>query len=367
MLRRFQQQPKKVIIAAASSATAAAGGLGYYVYSSQSSSGSQQHTPESPPFTTHTLTSISNSVSIPLSVHAATAEMQGRRRSMEDAHFTFLGKEIDKSGNKHKISLFGILDGHGGDIVANKASQYLPDTLFDHPLLISNPGKAFVESILQVDDKLFHEKVPSGACSVSALLNEDKRTLTVANLGDCQAFVCEGKDKAVPLSVEHKPDAPVERARIEGRLGGKVRYQGSHRPGRYKVEIYRVGRLSLSRAFGDFDHKGGDKSPSNPELLTGKEYRVSNIADIMNINVSDETKYLVMGCDGLFDVMMHDDVVWFVNKFFNENKSSLEKDVNGTLKQAAEALIKRAYDVGSGDNISATIVLFHDPKNQKYG
>ena len=326
----------------------------------------QQYTPESPKFTIQALSSVSKKNTIPFSVHAATAEMCGRRYEMEDAHFTFINKEL-KNTNK-KVSLFGILDGHGGSTVAERASQYLPETLFDHPLILENTGKAFVESILKTDERLFNDEIGSGACSISAIFDEDKKMLTVASLGDCQAVLCEGKDTALTLSVEHKPDAPIEKARIVDRLGGRVNYDLSYKPGKYKISIYRVNnRLSLSRAFGDFGFKRGYKSEKHPKLLTGEEFLISNIADITTINISDESKFLVLGCDGLFDVMHDVDIIPFLNKYFHDNKKALEDDVDGTLKQAAEALIKQAYNERSQENISATIVLFHHPKSQKYG
>ena len=59
----------------------------------------------------------------------------------------------------------------------------------------------------------------------------------VANAGDSRCVLCRGST-AVDLSVDHKPEDPVERSRIE-KAGGKVTADG-------RVN----GGLNLSRAIG---------------------------------------------------------------------------------------------------------------------
>lgn len=78
----------------------------------------------------------------------------------------------------------------------------------------------------------------SGCAAVVALLHKNK--LYVANAGDSRAVLCWG-GKAVDLSVDHKPDDPVERQRIQN-AGGTVTQDG-------RVN----GGLNLSRALGLFN------------------------------------------------------------------------------------------------------------------
>jgi serine/threonine protein phosphatase PrpC len=74
-----------------------------------------------------------------------------------------------------------------------------------------------------------------------------KDKLYVANIGDSRAILCHN-NKAVALSNDHKPDLPEEKLRIE-KAGGYVAM------GRVN------GTLSLSRSFGDFDHKHFSNRP----------------------------------------------------------------------------------------------------------
>lgn len=68
-----------------------------------------------------------------------------------------------------------------------------------------------------------------------------KTEIICANAGDSRAVLSK-KSKAKDLSVDHKPDLPTEKRRIE-RAGGFV-------------EESRVnGMLALSRSLGDFEYK----------------------------------------------------------------------------------------------------------------
>jgi serine/threonine protein phosphatase PrpC len=54
-------------------------------------------------------------------------DMQGWRKSMEDAHVTQTGVEIH--GSKEDAKIFGVFDGHGGPEVAHFCSMYLVSVL----------------------------------------------------------------------------------------------------------------------------------------------------------------------------------------------------------------------------------------------
>jgi serine/threonine protein phosphatase PrpC len=81
-------------------------------------------------------------------------------------------------------------------------------------------------------------------CTASVILIT-KTELYCANAGDSRTVLCK-KGRAKDLSVDHKPDLPSERNRIEKANGF--------------VEDKRVnGMLALSRALGDFDYKGNSQ------------------------------------------------------------------------------------------------------------
>ena len=97
------------------------------------------------------------------------------------------------------------------------------------------------------------------------------------NVGDSRAVLCNYKNFAVPLTVDHKPNLLKERKRIE-KLGGKIKFDGSD---------WRIKDLSLSRAFGDLD--------TFPY--------VTHKPDISKYSLNKKDKFIIFACDGLWDVM----------------------------------------------------------------
>jgi serine/threonine protein phosphatase PrpC len=118
-------------------------------------------------------------------------------------------------------------------------------------------GKVLTQSLLDVDQEV--AKNPSinsqgsTACVVYLNNQEDETSLITANVGDSRAVLSRNKS-AIELSVDHKPNSPSEKSRIEA-LGGKVVWVGEvdKKTGRPIEEtgVYRVnGNLALSRALG---------------------------------------------------------------------------------------------------------------------
>ncbi|KAL9669063.1 hypothetical protein QQ045_006604 [Rhodiola kirilowii] len=105
----------------------------------------------------------------------------------------------------------------------------------------------------------------------------------IANAGDCRAVLGK-RGRAVELSRDHIPNAASERLRID-KLGG-VEYDG-----------YLNGQLSVSRALGDWHMKGPRQEPEVEELL-----------------LTEEDEFLILGCDGLWDVMSSQCAVTIVRK-----------------------------------------------------
>lgn len=77
-------------------------------------------------------------------------------------------------------------------------------------------------------------------CTANVLLITPT-SLFVANAGDSRSVLCR-EGKAVALSEDHKPDSPIEEARVK-KAGGVI-------------SMGRVnGGLNLTRSLGDFDYK----------------------------------------------------------------------------------------------------------------
>jgi len=94
--------------------------------------------------------------------------------------------------------------------------------------------------------------------------------ITIANLGDTRAVLL--KKAPVRLSVDHKPDSPEEKKRIEA-LGFEVKNNRL------------MGTLAISRAFGDFNLKA--KGLSSEPFIKSIQ--------------ADQGDYIVIATDGIWD------------------------------------------------------------------
>ena len=115
-----------------------------------------------------------------------------------------------------------------------------------------------------------------------------------------------------------------EQKRIE-EAGGMVIWMGAWRVN---------GNLSVSRAIGDAKDK---------PLVIGE-------ADVETFDLDGTEDYLVVACDGVWDVVSEEEAVKCVTSHLSSEK--------GSKATVAEALVKFAKSEGSGDNMTAIVVYF---------
>ncbi|XP_077345491.1 protein phosphatase 1G isoform X2 [Lithobates pipiens] len=179
----------------------------------------------------------------------------------------------------------------------------------------------------------------SGTTAVVALIRG--KQLIVANAGDSRCVVSEG-GKAVDMSYDHKPEDEVELARIKN-AGGKVTMDG-------RVN----GGLNLSRAIGDHFYKRNKNLP--PE-----EQMISALPDLKVLTLNEDNDFMVIACDGIWNVMSSQEVVDFVHDKLKQQEQSgdpvcLSSIVEELLDQC---LAPDTSGDGTGcDNMTCIIVRF---------
>ena len=78
----------------------------------------------------------------------------------------------------------------------------------------------------------------------------------------------------------------------------------------------------------------------------------------------DEDMYLILACDGIWDVMSNDDVGEFVARRVEERRGSSGDDDDGVflrgevLARVGDELLAACLEAGSRDNMSVLIVAF---------
>lgn len=264
-----------------------------------------------------------------MNIHSVS--LKGMRKQNEDKHNIMLNID-NHNKSMNNINLFTIFDGHGGKAV----SHFLFDTLYKYfvDLRVKYPlSKQQVNNIfsyIQKVLKLKYKNISYNTGSTSLVVCQYKKNgsdyLNIINLGDCRCVLARN-NMGIPLTKDHKPMWPEERARIT-KLGGKI----------YFDDDWRVMELSVSRAFGD---------------ISATPY-VTHNPDFFKYKLEKGDKFFILACDGLWDVMSNQEVVNFI--LLNCYDISCTKRINKS-KNIAKILGNYAISKGSGDNITVIIVF----------
>ena len=254
-----------------------------------------------------------------------STSIKGRRENNEDRE----NIELNINGNNPdlgNINLFGLYDGHAGTFVSNYLKNNIPyyylNPRLSYPLTLSNHTKIFEN----IQKKLlnYEEGYECGSTCLLSLMYKHKNSyyMNLVNLGDCRCVVVYENGSNKQITTDHKPDETNERRRLN-KMGGDV-YRDSE-------GTFRIGNLSLSRAFGD-----GDTSPY-----------ISQIPDCFYFRITEQTKYVVLGCDGLWDVIDNSEI-----------SSLIYKCKKMEIDNIAVFLAQTALEKGSTDNVSVIVLEF---------
>jgi serine/threonine protein phosphatase PrpC len=147
----------------------------------------------------------------------------------------------------------------------------------------------------------------------------------------------------------------MEKRRIE-KAGGSV-YQTTAAIPIYQngklIEIpWRVcpGGLSVSRTFGDIEIKN--------ESLGGKKGVVVALPDISEFDLNEQYNFIVIGCDGIFDVLSNGEIIDCIKFVLKLNKEK-NKKINELCGDFANMIIKSALAKESFDNVSCIVIVFN--------
>jgi len=178
---------------------------------------------------------------------------------------------------------------------------------------------------------------PTDAGCTSVVAYVDGRHVYVANAGDSRAVLCV-KGTAKPLSFDHKPTQEGELRRITD-AGGTVNAQG-------RVN----GNLNLSRCIGDLRYKVDAKLPPEAQIITAQP-------DIMHHLLSEDDEFMVLACDGIWDVKTSQEVCDFVRSRLDD--FPLHKIAEQLMDACIAEDPKLTMGIG-GDNMTAMIVRWKD-------
>ena len=264
---------------------------------------------------------------------------------------------LDGENDKNTF-FFAVYDGHGG----NGCSLYLKEKL--HHFIKSFSKESINEAINIVEQKFIAEealdekgeiKDPSGSCGIMALIQKNK--LIIANVGDSRLVLFK-KSSLFFCTEDHKPSSPTEKTRIEA-AGGMIYQTPSLIPlqqnGKDIEPPWRVlpGRLSVSRTFGDVEAKN--------ENLGGMKNVVVALPDITEMELDDDFNFMVLGCDGIFDVLSNEEILECVKIVLKEKeiKDLNEVNISELCGFIADMIIKSSLAKDSYDNVSVIVIAIN--------
>lgn len=285
-----------------------------------------------------------------------------------------------------EYAAFAIFDGHGGKEAAHFARDHILENIKNQKGFFSKDvetvKKAISDGFISTHQQMWHELPswpktsnghPSTAGTTASLVLIRGNKMYVANVGDSMVVMgtrdyCYRNNprgfQAMELTVDHKPELPEERKRIE-RCGGCVmnkagvnrvvwnRPKLSHNgPIRRSTKLDKIPFLAIARSLGDL-------WSYNSEV---DEFIVSPVPDVHAYDLHHEREqFIVLASDGLWNMVRPYESVTSVGTFDERKQKKL---VAGT---PAHELVQLALDrwkmrAMRADNTSVIVVYIERKK-----
>ena len=268
--------------------------------------------------------------------------------------------------NIKNFNIFGVMDGHGpqGHYVSQFASKFIPFQIINHRELknLKNPEDIYQklkDNEYEIIDKIFMETdnqltkvnfdATESGCTCVLIINIGKHIIC-ANTGDSRAILIYdtlGQNNyndyvEMPLSYDYKPEMPEEKQRIEecGGVVEQLKTKNGEGVGPYRVWKQGEGYpgLAMSRSIGD---------------LIGKKIGVIPNPGILEYDLNESVKFIVVCSDGVWEFLENDNVKNIGIKYYKK------KDPNGYCHE----LVKNSYKLWKEngicvDDITAVAAFF---------
>ena len=176
-------------------------------------------------------------------------------------------------------------------------------------------------------------------CTSNVMLLKNGK-LYIANSGDSRTTSILQNGRIEELSIDHKPDREPEHTRVT-KAGGSV-VNG-------RVE----GNLSLSRALGDLHYKVNKEKEQKDQII-------SAYPDITVRPLTKNIRYIVMGCDGVYEMQTSQFIGTFVTKGLKDDPGNLKKVACDLLDNLISKDCIKSAGIGC-DNMTCILIEFKHP------
>lgn len=249
------------------------------------------------------------------------------RRTMEDVH-TY----VKNFASRLDWGYFAVFDGHAGIQASKWCGKHL-HTIIEQNVLADETRDVrdvLNDSFLAIDEEINTKLVGNSGCTAAVCvlrwelpdsvsddsmdLAQHQRKLYTANVGDSR-IVLFRNGNSIRLTYDHKASDTLEMQRVE-QAGGLI----------MKSRVN--GMLAVTRSLGDkfFD-----------SLVVGSPFTTS-------VEITSEDKFLILACDGLWDVIDDQDACELIKDITEPN-------------EAAKVLVRYALENGTTDNVTVMVVF----------
>mmetsp|Transcript_79230 Transcript_79230/g.224285 ORF Transcript_79230/g.224285 Transcript_79230/m.224285 type:complete len:396 (-) Transcript_79230:115-1302(-) len=240
------------------------------------------------------------------------------------------------------FALYCVYDGHGpnGHDVSDLVADKLMALFLKSKDRLTDPGAAFTTAFLQCQEQVAKTVTPNPAMSgtTCTMAYHDYKTgkITIAHVGDSRAVLgkrrkSDQKVEVEELTIDHKPNLPDERRRIESsNPPGRVVFDGFYNHRVFSQKGMYPG-LNMSRAIGD--------------VVGHEEAGLTAQPDIKEINLEEMKKdfssiVLILCTDGVWEFIDSQCAVDMVYSYNSKSKCD----------EAIEHLAKESYDCWMKDS-----------------
>lgn len=235
------------------------------------------------------------------------------------------------------FGMYGIYDGHGpwGHDISDLGRELLVKNFFAARDFMTEPGKALCKAFVDCQAQLKASKgvdpSTSGTTCSIAFHNMTTDILTVAHVGDSRVVfgVRKTPDSAFEVikeTIDHKPDLPEERKRIESaNPPGRVVFDGFYNH-RVFAQAGNYPGLNMSRALGD--------------VIAHEEAGLTAVPDVMQIDLKEYKRdnhevMCVLCTDGVWEFIKSSEALDIIKTEFGSKRGPAE---------VANKLAERSWD-----------------------
>lgn len=275
--------------------------------------------------------------------------MQGHRKTQEDSHHAEPNmaqpapvpeapSETVEYPPQENFAFFGVYDGHGGPRASAFVAEHLHNYLLEERRNTEELATALVQALRRIEvDFLAHSRKVGcvDGTTVAVALIDTRGRLIVACVGDSEMTLVRG-GKAIPLLPVHNPKRNEDECKRVEAAGGRLWHGRVAHPALNPAYF----SIAVSRSIGDLMFK-------EHSYLQGKVSGLIAEPEVKQIDLGADDEFLILACDGLWDVMSHQEAADFCLPKLKETDD---------LQAVAQQLTQKAFDSGSLDNITVRLL-----------